>query len=38
MSSIIDTCSRVIWLDQGTLVMDGEPEEVIDAYNAAQDK
>ena len=38
MQSITDTCSRVIWLDQGTLVMDGEPEEVIDAYNEAQDR
>jgi teichoic acid transport system ATP-binding protein len=38
MSSIRDTCSRVIWLDQGTLVMDGETDEVIEAYNAAQDK
>ncbi|MDX6234459.1 MAG: teichoic acid transport system ATP-binding protein [Nocardioidaceae bacterium] len=38
MQSIKDTCSRVIWLDQGTLVMDGEPDEVIDAYNESQDK
>jgi teichoic acid transport system ATP-binding protein len=38
MQSIRDTCSRVIWLDQGTLLMDGEPDEVIKAYHAAQDK
>jgi teichoic acid transport system ATP-binding protein len=38
MQSIKDTCSRVIWLDQGTLVMDGEPTEVIRAYHKAQDK
>ncbi|MCW2830979.1 MAG: teichoic acid transporter ATP-binding protein [Aeromicrobium sp.] len=38
MKSIKDTCSRVIWLDQGTLVMDGDPDEVIAAYNKAQDK
>ncbi|WP_367649230.1 ABC transporter ATP-binding protein [Aeromicrobium stalagmiti] len=38
MKSIKDTCSRVIWLDQGTLIMDGDPDEVIAAYNAAQDK
>lgn len=38
MSSIKDTCSRVIWLDQGKLMMDGETDEVIDAYNDAQDK
>jgi teichoic acid transport system ATP-binding protein len=34
MQSIRDTCSRVIWLDQGTLMMDGETEEVIKAYEA----
>jgi teichoic acid transport system ATP-binding protein len=38
MKSIRDTCSRVIWLDQGTLVMDGDPDEVIKAYQQAQDK
>ena len=38
MQSIKDTCSRVIWLDQGTLMMDGETSEVIRAYHAAQDK
>jgi teichoic acid transport system ATP-binding protein len=38
MQSIKDTCSRVIWLDQGTLIMDGEPDEVITAYHKAQDK
>lgn len=38
MQSIRDTCSRVIWLDQGTLIMDGEPNEVIEAYHEAQDK
>lgn len=38
MKSITDTCSRVIWLDQGNLMMDGDPDEVIAAYNVAQDK
>lgn len=38
MQSIRDTCSRVVWLDQGTLIMDGEPDEVIAAYHKAQDK
>ncbi|MEJ7633970.1 ABC transporter ATP-binding protein [Aeromicrobium sp.] len=37
MTSIRDTCSRVIWLDQGKLVMDGDPDVVIKAYNASQD-
>ncbi|MFI5427576.1 ABC transporter ATP-binding protein [Aeromicrobium sp. UC242_57] len=38
MKSIKDTCSRVIWLDQGNLIMDGDPDTVIAAYNEAQDK
>jgi len=32
MQSIRDTCNRVIWLNRGTLMMDGDPEEVIAAY------
>lgn len=32
MSSIRDTCQRVLWLNRGTLMMDGDPEEVIGAY------
>ncbi len=35
MKSIIDTCTRVIWLEKGVLRMDGNPEEVVAAYNAA---
>lgn len=32
MKSILDTCSRVIWINKGVLQMDGEPKEVVDAY------
>lgn len=32
MKSIRETCSRVIWLNKGVLMMDGEPDEVITAY------
>jgi teichoic acid transport system ATP-binding protein len=34
MKSIIDTCSRVIWIEKGVLKMDGDPIEVTSAYNA----
>jgi teichoic acid transport system ATP-binding protein len=34
MKSILDTCTRVIWIEKGDLKMDGDPQEVIDAYNA----
>ena len=32
LSSIKEMCTEVIWLDHGTLMMRGEPEEVVDAY------
>lgn len=36
MQSIRDTCNRVIWINQGDLMMDGDPEEVIAAYDETQ--
>lgn len=36
MNSILDTCNRVIWLNKGVLVMDGEAKTVIDAYKASK--
>ncbi|NLC98732.1 MAG: ABC transporter ATP-binding protein [Actinomycetales bacterium] len=36
MSSIRDTCNRVIWIEKGVLKMDGDPDEVIAAYEANQ--
>lgn len=36
MKSIKDTCNRVIWIEKGVLKMDGEPEEVIAAYETSQ--
>ena len=38
MRSIQDTCNRVIWIEKGTLMMDGPTEEVVAAYEAAQTK
>lgn len=35
MKSIRDTCDRVIWIHKGDLMMDGDPDEVIDAYEDA---
>nr|WP_067186000.1 ABC transporter ATP-binding protein [Microtetraspora niveoalba] len=32
---IEDTCSRVIWLHKGKIKMDGDPTEVLAAYNKA---
>ncbi len=31
-------CERALWLDKGTLVMDGPAEEVVDAYRASTSK
>jgi ABC-type polysaccharide/polyol phosphate transport system ATPase subunit len=30
--SVVDICDRALWLDQGELKMDGEPEEVVRCY------
>lgn len=38
MKSIQDTCNRVIWLEKGELLMDGDPKQVCDAFVAAMDK
>jgi teichoic acid transport system ATP-binding protein len=32
MQSIRDTCNRVIWINKGKLMLDGKPDEVIEAY------
>lgn len=36
MKSILDTCNRVIWIDHGNLKMDGDPAEVVKAYQASK--
>ena len=33
-AAIRETCDRVLWMDQGHLVMDGPTEEVVSAYEA----
>jgi teichoic acid transport system ATP-binding protein len=32
MSSVRDTCDRVVWLDEGLIIADGAPEDVIPEY------
>ena len=32
VQSIRDTCNRVIWINKGELMADGDPDEVIGAY------
>ena len=32
LSSIVDMCTRCLWLDEGRIVMDGHPAEVTSAY------
>ncbi|GAB3051950.1 ABC transporter ATP-binding protein [Sediminivirga luteola] len=36
MRSIRDTCSRVIWIEKGVLMMDGDTDEVVKAYEKSQ--
>ena len=33
MKSILDTCTRVIWIEKGELILDGKPKQVVNAYN-----
>lgn len=35
LAEITRMCTRVIWMDQGRVVMDGETEPVLEAYRAA---
>lgn len=37
MSSIRSICTRVLWLDQGVLMADGDPDEVIALYQNQDD-
>ncbi|MGW6175329.1 ABC transporter ATP-binding protein [Arthrobacter sp. NPDC055138] len=36
MKSILDTCSRVLWINKGVLEMDGDPKEVVAAYRESR--
>jgi len=36
MAAIRNSCNRAIWLNKGELMMDGDPDEVIAAYEASQ--
>ena len=36
MKSILDTCSRVIWINKGVLEMDGDPDTVVSAYKESK--
>jgi teichoic acid transport system ATP-binding protein len=35
MASVLDTCQRALWIDHGTLKMDGPAAEVVAAYEAS---
>lgn len=35
LASIVDMCTRCLWLDDGRIVMDGDPESVTTAYERA---
>jgi teichoic acid transport system ATP-binding protein len=37
LETIRDMCSRVIWLDHGDLIMDGDPQETTAAYKSFTD-
>jgi lipopolysaccharide transport system ATP-binding protein len=37
LGSVIELCTRCIWLDAGKIVMDGDPSRVVDAYKRSVD-
>ena len=36
MVSILDTCNRVLWIEKGHLMMDGDPQTVVSEYEKSQ--
>lgn len=38
LGSVIELCSRCIWLDAGQVIMDGNPERVVEAYKRSVDE
>ncbi|TWT43713.1 Teichoic acids export ATP-binding protein TagH [Phycisphaerae bacterium RAS1] len=37
MEQVRSSCTRAVWLEGGSIVMSGTPDEVVDAYTAASD-
>ena len=37
VGTIIEHCTRAVWIEKGLLQMDGEPKEVCEAYKKAFD-
>lgn len=37
LNTVEDFCSRAIWMHKGTLMLDGEPKEVVEKYNDFMD-
>jgi teichoic acid transport system ATP-binding protein len=38
IASILESCTRAIWMDQGTIVADGDVHEVAELYQQSHDK
>ena len=34
MDSVVDTCTRVMWMDAGKIIAEGEPEDIVARYRA----
>ncbi len=35
MNSAVEMCNRCIWMERGTVMLDGDPSEVVNAYQAS---
>jgi teichoic acid transport system ATP-binding protein len=38
MSTVLDLCNRAIWIDQGELLADGPPADVVKSYRSFTQK
>jgi teichoic acid transport system ATP-binding protein len=36
LDTIAESCSRVIWLERGRIIADGDPDDIVDRYRASQ--
>ena len=35
MRAIRENCTRAVWLDNGSIIADGEPDEIVKSYSGS---
>jgi teichoic acid transport system ATP-binding protein len=36
LNTIAESCSRVIWLERGRIIADGDPDDIVERYRISQ--